>query len=747
MRSPVTVARRRPSSRPCAPSPARAVAALLAAVAFACTPADSGTVSADAGAAGADARTGAGGGTGGEPGPGPSGGDPGPGPSGGEPGPGPAGGDAGAGPGPREDAGPPPDPDMAVGPPGDRDDDGVPDATDNCPGLANFRQTDTDADGHGDECDLCPAEADPAQTDTDGDGVGDACDRDDADDDGVEDAADNCPAVSNANQADRDNDGVGDLCDNCVAAPNHAQADVDGDGIGDACELPDDDDGDGVPDATDNCRALSNPDQADPDGDGVGSACDNCPATPNNSQTDTDADGVGDVCEGLDSDDDGVTDGDDNCPARANARQEDADRDGLGDACDNCPGQPNPGQTDADRDGIGDACEVVDPPPPPPPPPGDPTHLVVTATWAGRNVAADVHLLHPSGTFYDARWDLNVNNQAPEWGLPGLRESSDSPANPEVIEVAALAPGQYLIGVDAYAFRDGVATDDPTLNLRIECVGGPAWNLGPHVLPLANSNTPLIWVPVRLRLPECTIDELVFTEHPYLCLGTCTCFTCPTGVCHDVECVNAVCDGRDGTCPDPCADVRCPAGQACEPTDLQCYRTGQGLCEACEANVQCSADGTDRCVTNLDTNERFCASPCQQECPPGYDCLDIQGADSNYCVPESRTCIDRCVGVQCPGGNICDPLTGACVAPPCALNTDCPANRYCGRTDGQCHPTGMGNTADLAACAADAECRPGRVCALGTCTPVCDDLADCNGGLCLPDFLDQNRTVCVFLGQ
>lgn len=730
---------------------------LVAAVLLACGPTESSSDSGDAGTGRVDARAAGGepgpgpGPTGGEPGPGPSGGDPGPGPSGGDPGPGPSGGE----PGPQVDAGPqggaggtpPPEPDMLVGPPGDRDDDGVPDTDDNCPGLANFRQTDTDADGHGDECDTCPTDADPAQTDTDGDGVGDACDRDDADDDGVGDGEDNCPAAPNANQADRDNDGVGDLCDNCITAPNHAQADADGDGIGDACELPDDDDGDGVPDATDNCRALTNPDQADPDGDGVGTACDNCPATPNNAQADADADGVGDACEALDTDDDGVTDGEDNCPARANARQEDADRDTVGDACDNCPGQANPGQADGDQDGIGDACEAVDPPPPPPPPPGDPTHLVVTATWAGRNVAADLHVVHPSGAFFDAQWDLNVNNQAPAWGLPGLRESSDSPANPEVVSIEALAPGQYLIGVDAYAFRDGVATDDPTLNLRIECVGGPAWNIGPHVLPLAGSNTPIIWVPVRLHLPGCTIDEFVFTENPYFCLGACTCLTCPTGVCRDVECVNAVCDGRDGTCPDPCADVRCPAGQVCEPTDLRCYRAGQGLCDACEANVQCSVDGTDRCLTNLDTDERFCASPCQQECPPGYDCVDVQGVDSNYCVPEARTCIDRCAGVQCGAGRVCDPLTGACVDPPCALNADCPVNQYCGRSDGQCHPTGMGNTADLGACAADAECRPGRLCALGLCTPVCDDLADCNGGICLPDFLDQNRNVCVFLGQ
>jgi hypothetical protein len=62
-----------------------------------------------------------------------------------------------------------------VPPPPDRDQDGVPDSSDNCVSTAN-----------------------PNQEDADGDGVGDACD--------------NCPQISNANQADSNQDGVGDAC-------------------------------------------------------------------------------------------------------------------------------------------------------------------------------------------------------------------------------------------------------------------------------------------------------------------------------------------------------------------------------------------------------------------------------------------------------------------------------------------------------------------------------------------------------
>lgn len=54
--------------------------------------------------------------------------------------------------------------------------------------------------------------------------------------DGVPDASDNCPFVANADQADGDADGVGDLCDNCPTTFNPDQADADLDGIGDACD-------------------------------------------------------------------------------------------------------------------------------------------------------------------------------------------------------------------------------------------------------------------------------------------------------------------------------------------------------------------------------------------------------------------------------------------------------------------------------------------------------------------------------
>lgn len=62
---------------------------------------------------------------------------------------------------------------------GDRDGDGVPDATDNCPDVANPDQHDEDGDQIGDACDLCPhlpATPGMPELDTDHDGIGDDCD-------------------------------------------------------------------------------------------------------------------------------------------------------------------------------------------------------------------------------------------------------------------------------------------------------------------------------------------------------------------------------------------------------------------------------------------------------------------------------------------------------------------------------------------------------------------------------------------
>lgn len=117
----------------------------------------------------------------------------------------------------------------------DRDGDGVPDVQDNCPDDENPDQENSDNDTLGDACDNCILIDNPDQADFDDNDIGDACD--DHDRDGVVDADDNCPTVANAGQFDEDGDGVGDVCDNCPTVANTGQDDeLDGDGVGDDCD-------------------------------------------------------------------------------------------------------------------------------------------------------------------------------------------------------------------------------------------------------------------------------------------------------------------------------------------------------------------------------------------------------------------------------------------------------------------------------------------------------------------------------
>jgi hypothetical protein len=209
-----------------------------------------------------------------------------------------------------------------------------------------------------------------------------ACDTD-VDGDGVLDASDNCPLIANADQADNDHDGFGDACDadddndggvdtldNCPFTANPDQWDSDGDGQGDVCDT--DLDGDGVANAVDNCPPIPNPEQTDTDGDRAGDACDtdadndgvldkdaaftpipvstggdNCPFIPNSDQADQDGDGVGNACD-ADLDGDGVDDVVDNCPLVPNTNQYDIDGDGQGDICD----------ADIDGDGVVNTADV-----------------------------------------------------------------------------------------------------------------------------------------------------------------------------------------------------------------------------------------------------------------------------------------------------------------------------------------------------------------------------------------------------
>lgn len=197
--------------------------------------------------------------------------------------------------------------------------------------VASSTIIDEDCDGVPDASDKCPGQDDRA----------------DADKDSIPDCLDNCALIGNLGQADKDLDGVGDVCDNCLSVPNAAQSDGDLDGIGDSCDV---------------CPAVKSTDQTDTDRDGIGDLCDNCSAVPNSTQLDQDKDGRGDVCDNCpsvsnadqkDGDKDGFADACDNCPNDPND-QKDGDKDGIGDVCD-APDAGGSGGSDAGGSGGSDA--------------------------------------------------------------------------------------------------------------------------------------------------------------------------------------------------------------------------------------------------------------------------------------------------------------------------------------------------------------------------------------------------------
>ena len=162
--------------------------------------------------------------------------------------------------------------------------------------------------------------------------LGYAPDNRDSDGDGIPNARDKCPLVAEDKDGFQDEDGCPDddndgdrhpdATDKC---PNAAE---DMDGFQDEDGCPDlDNDQDGIPDVDDKCPDVPedglppfphdgcpyvkpSPEDTDSDNDGISDAADKCPLCPEDKDGFQDEDG----CPDLDNDNDGIADANDKCP-------------------------------------------------------------------------------------------------------------------------------------------------------------------------------------------------------------------------------------------------------------------------------------------------------------------------------------------------------------------------------------------------------------------------------------------------
>ncbi len=239
--------------------------------------------------------------------------------------------------------------------------------------------------------------------------------------------------------------------------------------------------------------------------------------------------------------------------------------------------------------------------------------------------------------------------------------------------------------------------------------------------------------------------------------------------CEDNDCDGTVDDGASGTCTqgkecvkgaDGCqcaeqcgnGEIKCPAGQKCEPVVSSetgeplgsfCTTDYEAVCGDCstktitDANgaVQCAPPGTvlPGCVTPpvcVCKGPSGCQDPCTGvTCEPGFACAP-SGALAGQCV------VDNCYNVPCQG---CDKACnlGACVDNPCKDGT-CPPDKVCKPSADFTDHTCVDSCAEVT-CPSGEECKDGACAA--TCDPacpqdqVCDESATpptCVANLCDP---------------
>jgi hypothetical protein len=199
---------------------------------------------------------------------------------------------------------------------------------------------------------------------------------------------------------------------------------------------------------------------------------------------------------------------------------------------------------------------------------------------------------------------------------------------------------------------------------------------------------------------------------------------CPDGtLCRGGEC-RAPCEGvvcprgrvcAGGACIDPCAGVVCPAMQVCVARDPDAATVCGPACSCTELSAPLCAAGRACDARPEGATAGLCVDP---------GCETLTCGVGETCV--SGACVDACIGVTCPGGQVC--MLGECLVDRCAA-IRCPEGRAC--RGGECFD-GCDGVA----------CSEGLRCAGGACVPdpcygiECGTELRCVEGSCVPNGVD-----------
>lgn len=124
---------------------------------------------------------------------------------------------------------------------------------------------------------------------------------------------------------------------------------------------------------------------------------------------------------------------------------------------------------------------------------------------------------------------------------------------------------------------------------------------------------------------------------------------CVAGCQVDDDCFDATLECVAGSCRERgcAANYQCAFGEVCDIASAQCVEAEGRHCEeGCDPMDEMSCGDTARCLSLQDEEENpigdFCFERCLEapnECPQGYDCIELQDMDGNV---QDRLCIRRC---------------------------------------------------------------------------------------------------------